>query len=373
MKLCVDRDILIRSLKYISSIIYYTQNLDIIKNILLIIKDKNLKIIGTNLEIEISINIPLLECNKNDKFLVSIKKLLNICKVTKPKTFIYINKEDNFLLINFNRSNFNILTLSSINFPIFNESKIKLEICISKNTLILLIKKTQFAMGNNDIRRYLNSIFFEIYNNKIISVATDGHRLSSYKVNINNGPEKKISILLSRKVVIEIYKLLNNLDNLYDNINIYICETNICIIINNIKFLSLIMNNTFPNYINIILENKNNFIIINKENLKNSILRVLSISDNKFCCIKLKINKNNLIIKLSNSYKEKAKEIININDSSNIKSDYEFGFNSKYILDVLHILESDKIKIHFSDNLSSIRIEDINDINSNNIIMPIKL
>jgi DNA polymerase-3 subunit beta len=41
-------------------------------------------------------------------------------------------------------------------------------------------KKTSFSMGNQDIRAYLNGLYFEVNKDNIIVVATDGHQLTIF-------------------------------------------------------------------------------------------------------------------------------------------------------------------------------------------------
>ena len=41
-------------------------------------------------------------------------------------------------------------------------------------------------MGNQDIRAYLNGLFFELNNDSLTVVATDGHRLSIGEIKQNN-------------------------------------------------------------------------------------------------------------------------------------------------------------------------------------------
>ena len=82
-----------------------------------------------------------------------------------------------------------------------------------------LIDSTQFSMANQDVRYYLNGLLFEIYNNELRTIATDGHRLAfsmtdSLSNLINLPKDATQQIIVPRKAISEMLRLLIDSDDL---------------------------------------------------------------------------------------------------------------------------------------------------------------
>ncbi|BBA84964.1 DNA polymerase III subunit beta [Candidatus Nardonella dryophthoridicola] len=376
MKFIIERDLLLKNLKYINSIVSSNNNLlNDINSISIIITNKNYIILKcNNNEIEININIKLLNNNFKNKYKINIsyKKIYNICKNIDKKSKITFLIKKNYLLINNKNTMFYILIYKNIYKSIFkNNNNINniISLSINKNSLINIINKTYFSTINSDIKNYINYMLFEIIKNKIFFTSTDGYRLSNYNFEIINN-NYNISLLIPKKTINEINKFLLYIND--DIINICICNKYIYIKTDYIIFKFLVYKNLFPNYINIINEKREFILDINKDKLLESIYKIISISDDKNPILRLIINKKNTILKLINSKNEVSIGLIKsyINYDFN---NYEIGINPVYLINILERIDNKFIKIYFSNKYSSIKIEDIKDINNINIIMPIKI
>ena len=70
-----------------------------------------------------------------------------------------------------------------------------------------LIDGTAFAMAQQDVRYYLNGLYFEVLGGRLRVVATDGHRLA-----LATGPDRveaaDTGVIIPRKGVLELSRLL---------------------------------------------------------------------------------------------------------------------------------------------------------------------
>lgn len=366
MKFTIKKKKIIRELQQINNVLSNKPILPILQNFLLEIKQETLYITGTDLEVEMIAKINLNKIYQNNSITVSGRKIFNIFRGLSNESNIKIYIKNENLIIQSNKTRFSLSTLPSKNFPntkkLIQEKKIK----IPQNKLKYLIEKTQFSMANQDVRYYLNGILLETEKKMIKTVATNGHRLAISYLHINQDLPTH-SIIIPRKGVIEIYKLLEMNDEL---LKLQIGNKNIKIYVKNFIFTSKLLDGKFPEYRNAIPKNANKILKINRDQLKESLLRASILSNEKFKGFKLCLSKNKLTIIASNPEQEELKELIDVKyDNQNI----EIGLNINYTLDVLNVLKCKIIKISIKDENSSVKIEDINNKKNSYIIMPMRL
>ena len=72
-------------------------------------------------------------------------------------------------------------------------------------------------MAVQDVRHYLTGMLFELKDNQLATVATDGHRLALARTLIDNVDNVELSAILPRKAVLELQRLLGELKKLLPN------------------------------------------------------------------------------------------------------------------------------------------------------------
>lgn len=368
MKFIIQRDDILKKLKSIIHLITSRPILPILSNFLLEIEEQEnyLKIIGTNLEVEIITKVDLIKKYHFGNTTIPAKKFFNICRCLPEKSDILIFLQSDKLIINCKKSKFILSTLPIKDFPNFQNCKNKINFLIPQEIIRNLFDVTYFAMANQDVRHYLNGILLENKNNKILAIASDGYRLSICFVLIN----KKLpnfSIIIPRNSIIELMRLLKQSK---ENINVQIGFNNIKINTNNFTFITKLIDGKFPDYETFLHQKYKNFFIVNKLILKESLLRMSILSSEQFNCVSFFINKNTLKISSNNLSQERAEEIIDIiYDGPSI----EICFNIKYILDILKSLKSKNINFFFNNADSNVQIESEDSKNIKHILMPVRI
>lgn len=368
MKFIIQRDDLLKKLQSIIHLITARPVMPILSNILLEIRDKEnlLKIIGTNLEIEIITTVNLIKKYYFGTTTIPAKKFFNICRSLPEKSNILISLKSGKLVILCKSSKFILSTLPVEDFPHAQHCKNKINFLVPQEIIRNLFGATYFAMANQDVRHYLNGILLENKGNKIRAVASDGYRLSIYFILIN----KKLpsySIIIPRNSIIELMRLLKKNN---ENINIQIGFNNIRISTKKFTFISKLIDGDFPDYELFFNKKYSNFFVINKLDLKNSLLRVAILSNEQFNCVNFIIYKNKLKINSNNLFQETAEETIEIiYNGPNI----EICFNIKYLLDILKNIKSQDINFLFNDADSNVQIENEDIKNIKYILMPVRI
>ena len=365
MSILINKNTLIKLLKIISNGVLktYTLKNEIFSNILLKIIKNKIFCISSNNEVEI-ITYDYIKTNIETEIILPFKTIYNICKTSKDNTIIKIKKNIKTIEITSENSLFTLPYNTNNIFPIFTKyKKTKNKILLESTILKNLFNKTYFSISENDSRQFLNGLFLEIKNDKLFSISSDGHRISTdyallYKNNINN------KVIIPKNTV---HKFINTFpDN--TQTTIYFSNSYIKFIAQNITLTSKVIEDTYPNIYNIL--NTKNYISvnINKHTLKSILLKkqiLYNINNKK---IKMTLNNNNMSITISNN----IEHII-----THLKIEYknkpiEIGLNLVYIIETLNVIKSEKLELRFFDN-NKIILKEKDNFNGTYLIMTYKI
>src|SRR3990167_3334843 len=213
MDITVQREALLKQLQAVSGVVEKKQTLPILSNVLLSVKDDHLLLTGTDLEIELVGLVQLQSKSAEGSTTVSARKLFDICRTLPEASILRLTLEKNYLVIRAGESSFMLNTLSSKDFPNIEVSDYTIQFSLKQRHLRNLFAKTYFAMGQQDVRHYLNGAFLDISKNTIKCVAADGHRLALSTIEDDSIGQVEARVILPRKSVLELSRLLGNDDD----------------------------------------------------------------------------------------------------------------------------------------------------------------
>ncbi|MBW3020142.1 DNA polymerase III subunit beta [Candidatus Woesearchaeota archaeon] len=380
----IDKKDLITPLKKAVSVAEEKGYTPILKNILMRLENNKLHLTCNDTEVEIKLQVKLSEPyfenndNKGD-VTVNAKKLFNICNSFPENAVIRFQSDEDKekLYVKSGRSNFELATLPSQDYPSSPELIDAKIYKIESSTLKHQISKISFAMANGDARYYLNGGCINFGVNGIVElVSTDGHRLA-----ISKGFEKteedaetnkeELQCIIPRKAIIELGKLLASSKE--EDVIITVDFNNIVFDIGNIRLISKLIEGRYPDYnavIPVIGGDNEKIVIAKTELMKQSLIRVMVVANDKVKPVRFSFLKDKAVISLKNSSKEEAEEEIDVDYSG---EEFEIGFNGKYILDVLSVIDTDSVEFHFKDTNSSCLIYERDNDDDKYIVMPIRL
>ena len=242
MKFTIDRDSLMKPLQQVAGVVERRQTLPILSNILLTIKNNQLSMIGTDLEVEMQTHASLVGAEQGE-ITVPARKFLDICRALPDQASIQFSLTENRMVIRSGKSRFVLSTLPAAEFPNIEVNDNILSFSISQSILKNAIERSYFAMAQQDVRYYLNGMLFEINANHLTLVATDGHRLAVCNTGASIKIKENQQVIVPRKGVIELMKLLSDTDQ---PINIRLGNNFIQFSTPETTFISKLIDGRFP-------------------------------------------------------------------------------------------------------------------------------
>jgi len=371
MEFTISRNTFLKSLSHAYGIIEKKTTLPILSNILIEAKDSKIRITATDLDIIYTEVISLQELKKEGSTTTSANIIYDILRKLEPNTKVelFLQSANKLKLVSGN-SKFNLLCLSSDNFPLSDEDIKQKTFEVSSQKMLKLLNKTKISISNDETRHYLNGIYLHKINieNKsfLSSVATDSHRLSSSRLEIDSDAHIE-SIILPKKTI---FQLISLLEQSTSAIKISNNKSKIKFEINSGVLISKVIDGRFPDYSKVIPKDNNKILQIKLNEFKNSIERVTTVSSDRKEGLKMNISKDFLQLSVNSPNSGEGIESINAIFNSD---DMDISFNSRYLIDIASQIENDLIIINLKDAASPVLIKDMSDKNSFHVVMPMKI
>ena len=371
MKFKISRSLFFKTLSHLQGIVDKKNSLPILANILIEAKDNTLILSSTDMDISI---IEKINCSvtENGATTINSQILYDIVrKIDEDNEIEIISNNGKLLTLRSNGSRFSLACLPKEDYPIIEQDNSGVDIILNSKILFKLIDKTKFAISNEETRYFLNGLYFNITNEsnkKIVTlVGTDGHRLAKFSHEIDGEIDQVSGVIIPKKTIYELSKLLSELDS---DVKISISSNKIIFKIEDIIFISKLIDGSFPDYKRVIPTDNTNILKINRDKLLSAVDRVSTIANEKSPVIKFKLLENILNLNTINNESSTASEDLTINYKG---EEIEIGFNSKYIMDIVNNLDDTEISINLKNNTSPVIAQEKSNNNLVYVLMPMRV
>jgi len=371
MKIICLQENLKKELNIVQNIIGKNLTLPILNNILLNTEKKQLKLSATDLEIAITDYVAC-KIEKEGSITVPAKILVNFVN-NLPNKKIDINVKNNSINLKCENYKSNIKGLDAGEFPIIpkikNEPIIEINSMLLKNSLEQVINFTSLS----DIRPEITGILFDYSSNKEIKlVTTDSFRLGEKTISLKDNKIKKQgqgSVIIPYKTAQELIRIISNQEEVM--IKISVENNQILFDFSKIQIISKLIEGAYPNYQQLISQQLETTIVIDKEEFTKAV-KLSSFFSSKINDVRLKINSKKSLVEIFSQDVELGENFSEI--EAEIKGkDLEIIFNHKYLLDGLNNINSKKILLGLNTESGPGIIKPEGDSSFNYVIMPIKL
>lgn len=373
MKFSINRDLLFNELNHASKGLSTKTPMPILTGIKLVASNAGLKIITSNMDISIQIEIPVsdqLIIAEPGDCVVPGKYFVDIIRKLDAKMVDFSIFEETTVKILADRSNFTLIAMDKNNFPNFQFVGTPNPIILTSQKLKQIIKQTSFAAGISETRIILTGVCIELNKDTLKAVATDSYRLARKQLPMDHVSPNNQVVIPSRSLD-ELSKIIDDTD---ENVEIHLLTNKVLFKYKNICFLTRLIEGMFPDTSSLI---PNEFLlemVFNKNDLLATIDRVSLFSTmDASNIIKLSLNPNQTV-ELSSASTEIGKaveEIIPIS-CTEIRQ-FQIAFSSKYFNDALKAFESDIVKVQFTGEIKPFIITGENDPELTQLILPVRV
>jgi len=357
MKVLTHKKPLLEGLDLVKDAVSKHVALPILKDVKISAVGEDLYLYTTNLTTGIKTRVKEADVIEPGIALCDTMKLLSIVKELPDAEIILSKEENGHVRVECENVSFKLVRLSEEEFPNEMTPSEQNGFSIGQEFFAALLK-VRHAASKEESRYNLNGIFLD----KDI-VATDGHRLSLIR---DTNPLR--GTLVPSEFVNTILRLRRNGNQ---NYRLYRSDSTIFICSEDLIIHCRLIDGEFPDYASVIPTTHERTATMDKHKLHHAIKRIMLMSD-KSNQIHFEFNGGRVLLTSANPDAGEAREELETDytPASTEESPFAIAFAGKYILDVLEVLEQDRVTFLMKDPDQPLRIEEKD---STHIIMPVRL
>ena len=212
---------------------------------------------------------------------------------------------------------------------------------ISQFSLKEMIRQTIFSIAANDSNKIMTGELFEINENILRVISLDGHRISIRRLVMkNNYPAK--SVIVPGKTLQEIFKILPG--DAESIVEMYRTQNHIMFIFDSTTVVSRLIEGVYFRVDQMISSDYETKVTINRRELLDCIDRsILLVREEDRKPIIMNIADNKMELRINSQIGSMDEEI----DIEMEGREIMIGFNPKYLIDALRVIDDEKIDIYY--------------------------
>jgi DNA polymerase-3 subunit beta len=366
MRFSLQREAFLKPLAQVVNVVERRQTLPVLANLLALVKDGQLSLTGTDLEVEMVARCAVDDA-QDGEITIPARKLFDIVRALPDGSRVTVGQSGDRITVQAGRSRFTLSSLPANDFPSIDEVEATERVQVPESALKELIERTAFAMAQQDVRYYLNGLLFDLAERRLRCVATDGHRLALCEATLDEGVQAKRQIIVPRKGVSELQRLLEGGDRVLE---LEMGRNHIRVKRDDVTFTSKLIDGRFPDYEAVIPIGADREVRIDREVLRAALQRAAILSNEKYRGVRIEVSPGQLRINAHNPEQEEAQEEVEAETSVD---GLAVGFNVNYLLDALGALRDETVVLALRDANSSALVREAANERSRHVVMPLRL
>jgi DNA polymerase-3 subunit beta len=366
MKFTCERSVLLKEINIAQEIILSKNAISILSNIYLEAKNDTLYIKSTDIKVNFETQVPV-TVQEEGATTVYGEKFLGILNSIPEGEMEFNQNEMNITIKPLAKDiEFQLKSIASDKFPEFpvpnKDSLFELPVKDFKE----MIQQTVFAVSDDETRYFMNGVFFEKQDDKLIMVGTDGRRLAYICKEAGSGVQDFPGVIVPPKILNVLLKRAGD-EGL---VSISITDRIIFAKFGSYQLSSVLIEGQFPNYRRVIPESQSYFFTMKRLEMLDALRRVSLLVEQKSRRIYLKVSPGCISISSAESDIGTARE--------NIPCKYDgeevaIALNYRYIEEPFKVMTDSEVSVYFTEASRAITLKSVPEKDFFHIIMPMQI
>ena len=339
MKIVCSKSSLLTGVQTVSKAVPNKTTMSILECILVDTTDGEIKLTANDMELGIETVIQG-EIVEKGTIALDAKIFLDIVRKL-PDNDITIVTDDSFKTsITCEKAKFNIIGKSGEDFSYLPEIEKNDCIVVSQFTLKEVVRQTIFSIADNENNKLMTGELFEIENDILKVVSLDGHRISIRKIGLKNSYDKR-KVVVPGKTLSEISKILSG--DMDKDVHIFFTDKHVLFEFDDTVVVSRLIEGEYFKIEQMLSSDYETKIIMNKKELLNCIDRAtLLVKEGDKKPVIIDVRDTSMQLKMNSTVGSMDEEI----DIEKEGKDIKIGFNPKFLIDALRVIEDEEIVIY---------------------------
>lgn len=345
MRFLVSSTTLFSHLQAISRVINSKNSLPILDCILIELNDGTITMTASDSETTLSTSIEVSEYEGEGRFAISSKTILEALKENPEQPLNFnINTETMEITVKYPNGKYSMMAQNGDEYPLPKQMGSEVvNLTMAADVMLTGINRCIFATADDELRPVMNGIYFDINQQDVTLVSSDGHKLVRNKSFASTGNEKAAFILPKKPSNL----LKNLLPKEQGDVQICFDDKNAMFTMENYQMTCRLIEGRYPNYNSVIPQNNPHKAVVDRAIFISALKRVSVFSSQASSLIKLSLKENNMTISAQDiDFSTSAEETLICQYDG---KDMSIGFKSSFLIDILNNISSQNVIIELAD------------------------
>ena len=383
MKFLCKTSHLLQALNLVSRAISNQQALPILGSVLIKVEGKRCQISATDLELSI---ITSFEANIENEGSITVpaKAIVNFAQYKSDDEVLLETSEGTQLKCTSAHAKTVIAGEAASEYPTISPINKETNFSLEAQPLLEALHMVTFASAKTTLRPVLAGVYVHTEKDNLILVATDSYRLSEYTIHTDTiGGD--VSCIIPAKVLEELKSILSSFKGdkkekegdiapktSSPKIGIALSAQQIEIKVGSTQLLSRLIDGKFPDYKQIIPDNKNTKASIKTKDLATLAKRMHYFAKETNNNLTFTIQKSDNTIHIATPHTQAGRDEATL-DIELSGEDNKIALSSSYLLDFLGHVDDDVIQMHLTDSMHPAVFHVPSNENLLHLIMPLRI
>lgn len=345
MKFVISSSTLSAHLQTIGRVIVQKNTLPILDCFRFSIQGKTMTITASDNDSTLTTKLELVECEADVDFAVNAKTLQDVIKeIPEQPLDFYLNTETYEITIEYQNGQYRIMGQSAEEYPLpAADDDEHINLTVEAPQLLTCVNRAIVAAANDVLRPLLSAVCFDIQNDSMSVVASNGNHLALTKVGLDGGQKEGIFLLGTRPATLLRGILGKNPGDAILNFG----QRNATFSTEEYTLTCRLVEGRYPNYRSVIPQDNPNAATLNRLAFISVLRRVLAVANPATTLVKLRLDGSTLNITTEDmDYNKSAEENMLCEYTG---SPLRIAFKGATLLELIQNIESEDITIRLAD------------------------
>ncbi len=339
MKIQIQKADLLNSVNIVLKAVSAKSTMPILECLIIEATALDIKLIGNDMELGIE---TIVKGSIQEEGMVALNaKVFSEIVRRLPENIISISTDENYVTeIICEKAKFSLVGRSGEEFPVLPEIEKENPLILSQFTLKEVIRQTVFSISDNESNKIMTGELFEIKKNELRVISLDGHRISIRKIYLKEEYEDR-KVIIPGKTLNEISKILSG--EASSLVNIYFTDKHAMFDFDDTVVVTRLIEGEYYRIDQMLSSDYETKVVINKKELLSCIERAsLLIRESEKKPIIIRIGDNNFELNINTAIGSMKEDIDIVQEGKDIV----IGFNPKFLLDALRVIDDEMVDIY---------------------------
>lgn len=350
MKILISQEGLNATLTTVAKAVSTKNTIPVLSGVYLSAKDGKLTIRATDMELAIESVTPC-EVYAEGEIVLPARYFGDLIRrIPYGNIELSVDYHNYVATVRWGKSQYVIHGFSADQFPSLPDMEGASTFTVNQALLRDLLRQTTFAAGHDESKPWLTGVLFKLREGSITGTATDGIRIAYAETGADNPSGHSFSIIIPSRSLNELTRLLTEDDN---PVHIAVTSNQVFFDLGRVRVISRLLEGQYPDVMRLVPQSYPTTVVLQGAEFLEALERATLIA--KDGTVKVGIQPDKVTI--TSNTPEVGQVYEEMTTSSMTGDPLDIGFNAKFLVDFLKVLEENEFRFQCSGSRNPARLQ----------------